>query len=376
MTNLNPIANTIATLQGVEIGSPEYNAAGLLPYASQTGGHRAYGWRFDHLIDDDFARAAIVNALSRPLYYEEEDYRQPGYNIACRPVGWVPEEANDLANGRKNYPTSKGNVSVSSPDVQHFWLNPLWAVIDTDSQAPIRLMGHMTVPAAAVAKLAVRHYLRSLAGILREVGPYLAGGRATARILDVFNKTRKRQLFADKEGVQIATVITEWIEDYALPQLETAPGVRETQGQGVCRWIQECGWMLVPLYEAEQSFDGYSDLSARFKAIRERVSQWMLDIDQIAGGKAKWYNLRITPAMLTGAAGKPLDSLIGAIDADDVTGPDDYTLWSVAAADVAQTTHPSQQAAAFYAGVKQKALSNAKPSEKVWLVDRNRDWIS
>ena len=374
--NRNPIMRSLAQLQGVVIGSAAYRAAGLEPYASQTGGQSAYGWNHSGLVwDEGFVRAAVANMLSRPLYYDDEDFRESAYNLACRPDGWEASDAGDVGSGwlkgRARYQTPNGSVTVSSPDPQHFWMNPAWDILDVKSHVPINLLVG-TAPANAVVHVCVRYWLLALAGMIQNHGPYLAGGRATARILDTVNQARKRNLLADDEGKALGKVFADWIEKYALPQLETAPGVRETKGEGVCRWVQECGWMLLPLWEAESVWAKYKDFGPRFRAIRERIGGWMLDIDEIAGGAARWYNLRITPKMVLGLGGRPLLSLKGAITASDVTGPDDYTVWSLAAADVARTDHPGPQADAFYERVKAKALKNATAADKVWLVDRNR----
>ena len=377
MTSLVPMASAVAQMQGVTIGSKAYRAAGLHPYASQTGGHAAYGWNHGYKVDDAFAKAAIVNALSRPLYYDDENYRESGYNIACRPDGWEPEDANDVATGwhrgRRRFQTPSGAVTVSAFDPQHLWGNPLFEIVALRNDAAIQVMGG-TVPAWRVAKWCLRHYVRAVAGMVRKDGPWLAGGRATALILNFTNQAMALNLFAQqpKEG----EAIIDWIENYALPQLETAPGVREVKNEGVCRWVQECGWMLLPVYEAESGLASYKDFGSRFKAIRKRISQWMLDIDEIAGGRAKWYNLRITDAMRAGANGAPLPSLKGAITADDVAGPDDYTLWSCAAADVARISIGSQQAEDFYARVLAKAGGNASEGDQVWLVGHDRMYLS
>lgn len=390
--NLNPLANTVALQQGVAIGSKDFHRAGLDPYASQTGGlspsggdgHGAYGWNHSFLVDDDYVRACVVNVLCRPCYYEAEDRRQSGYWNAGRPDGWTPEEPNDIGSGwqkgGKRYATAGGTVTVSWCDPQHLWFDPAWDMIDAQVTTPIQVFG-ASVPAVTCLRWAAERWAEAVAGMLKKDGAWMAGGRASALILNFFNQASRVKLFTNKSWSEREAVLNaylDWLESFALPQLETAPGVREVKNEGVCRWIQECGWLLPAIYEAAENFKSHAN-GPRFEAIGRRIARWMLDIDTVAGGKARWYNLKITSAMRKGEPnGSPLESLAGAITAQDVTGPDDYTLWSVRAADIARYYHPSQHAEAFFDSVKQKAEANAggyQGHDKVWLVDRDRRYL-
>lgn len=374
--SVNNMIGKIGLAQGVEIGSKAYLAGGSPPFSGQTGGHMSYGWRHDFKLSSQWIRAVLANYGSRPCYYLDAPLRESGYRIGGRPVGWTPEDPEDLSNGERAYVTSKGLVRVSGPDLQHFWLDPLWAIIDdADDNMLVPIHTGETVPAHYVARIMAQLLTDSLAGMVNHHGRWSAGGRPAARIIDTFNQAGKRGCVTP----QAALVVVDWLDKVALPFWEKAPGVREVKGSGYCNWYHECGWMLLPVYEAEQlstNLDPALDLPNRLMFIRERIAQWMLDIDRIAGGDARWEQLRITPEMKQGVDGEPPMSLDGIIKASDLRGQWSYTLWSVTAADIARRTHPSDAADEFFDRVKTQAFKEAdQPHEKVWLVDGERQWL-
>ncbi len=383
-TSLNRFFQAVALAQGVEIGSNAYRAAGPPPFSGQTGGHSSYGWRHDYKLKEGFpkalayTRAAIANYCSRPSYYEDAPNRHSGYWKAGRPFGWTPESSSDLADGRQAYITSKGLVMVSGPDVQHFWLDPLWAIIDEGDDALTFIHPDTgdEYPAHWMARIAAQYHVKSLAGMIRQYYKYTHGGRATARIIDTFVQAGKRNLVDEQD----AALLLRWLDEQALPQLERAPGVNEVKGSGYCNWYQECGWMMLPLYELSQTMELIDDpeyIGDRAEAIRYRIGGWMLEIDEIGGHAAKWEQLRITTEMRAGDSGAALSTLGGHITKDDLRGQYSYSLWSVTAADIARLDHPSDEADAFFERVKAAAFADAAgdPGKKVWLVDRNRDWL-
>ena len=370
--SLNRLFGAIATSQGVQIGSKEWLAAGPPAFSGQTGGHNSYGWRHDFKVTDGYCRAAISNYASRPSFYEDAPERHLGYYKGGRPIGWVPEEYDDTPRGDRAYLVPPGKaVLVSGPDMQHFWLDPLWAVMDAaDETLLVKHPDGSSWPAAWMASVVARLLVKSLAGMVRAYMPYIAGGRATARVIDTFVQAGKRNL-VDEEDAQL---FLDWLDRYGLPQMERAPGVQEVKGSGRCNWYQQCGWMLLPLWELEAGLDaiGNANLGDRVVEIRHRIGQWALDIDALVPGSAsKWEQLTITADMRKGLDGKPLPSLAGVIAQSDLRAPYSYSLWSVAAMDVVRADHPGEAAEKLYGDT----VDATKGGDKVWRVDRNREWI-
>jgi hypothetical protein len=195
MTTLNPFFNAIALAQGVTIGSQAWLDGGLNAFSGQTGGAGAYGWRHDH----KQARAVISNYCARPSFYVGEPLRESGYFVGGRPVGWKPEDSQDIGSGAQRgsraYLTPSGNtVLVSGPDWSHFWLDPLWALIDTEDPTLIVVPNHPDTPAWAVARAVALLQVDSFIGMVRYHGPYTFGGRPTARAIDTFVQAAKRNL--------------------------------------------------------------------------------------------------------------------------------------------------------------------------------------
>lgn len=376
--NLNPIFNRLASIQGVVIGSKEWADAGLHVKSHQTGGHGAYGWQHKHRVDQAFCSAALSNYLSRPVFYLDEPLREVGYLNGGRPKGWVwgTEDVNDLPDGELRYQTQLGYVDVTGIDLQHFAIDPLWAVIDHGGPYTAET-AFGPIPANEAAHAVVRQLISSLLGEARNVSPDYAGGRTLFRVLDNFVQAYKRQAFeSPRRDIQD---FLGWIDSVGLPHLEQAPGVHEVigKGGGYCNIYQSISWMLTPVHEIAEGFAsiGLDSPAKRFAAIRERLSQYLLDIETIKGGDAKWGELKITDSMRAGDGGKPLSTLVGAVSADDVGGQPYFRLWAVMAADICAHTLNTPEAEAFRDRVQGKAMAQAKPADKVWLVDRNREYL-
>lgn len=374
--NLNPIYTPLASIQGVVIGSDEWAKAGLHASSHQTGGHGAYGWQHRHRVDQRFASAALSNYLARPDKYAGEPLRHLAYKIAGRPVGWSPEHPDDLASGERAYKTQLGRVLVTGIDLQHFALEPLWAIIDDGDGLEVQA-SFGPVPAQEAARVVAGHLMASLLGQANAMSPDYIGGRALFRVMDNFVQAFKRDAF--QRPRQDAQAFLAWIDSKGLPALEKAPGVHPILGKGggYCNIYQSISWMLTPVHELAEGFKalGLDAPAARLGKIRRRLSQYLLDIETIKGGDAKWGELIITDAMRTGEGGKPLETLIGAVQPSDIGGDPFYRLWAVMAADICADTLKTQEAEEFRDRVRSKAQAQAKPADKVWLVDRNREYL-
>lgn len=218
--NLNPIFNSVANEQGIEPNSSLWNSAGLNAYSGQTGGHGAYGWKHSHKLSEAYAKAAIANYAHRRCYYENEPFRQGGYLVGGRPLGWKPEDAQDLPSGEVTYWTSKGIVKVSGPDATHFHIGPLIEVFDADAYQ-VQVFGQK-MPAKFVAGEIVKHLMTTLIGIqAKPNGDYHNyGDRGTANVLKALAQAAKRGLIFPEDQVRFY----DWIKKFFIPNFLKSPG--------------------------------------------------------------------------------------------------------------------------------------------------------
>jgi hypothetical protein len=379
-TSYNALTTQLALMQGIEIGSKEWTDGGLWAFSGQTGGHPAYGWRRTEEMTGARCRAVIANYAARPCYYDPTQHpeRESGYGIAGRPKDWTQaDDGNDpmdMPNGERAYMTESGIVKVSGPDVQHFWIDPLLDIID---RAPASI--HVATPwgrfgATQVAKSLATMLMDALTGQVRHHGKFWGGGRTFARVVDSFVQAHKRGCVRPEN----AAVFIHWVREYGLPALETPPGVSNAKGAGVFNLYQGLSWVMPACYDAEALFAGLdgeeaSALAARFGAAKERLVQWALDIDAIKGGKGAWSHADITPEIAQGIDGKPLSTLLGSLEPEEVHGPEWYGDWAVRAADICRKVQPGQQAEDYF----QRVFDGAKNSKSggPWLVDADRNWL-
>lgn len=387
ITSHNNTFQAIAEQQDIPAGSNQWRRGGNHPFSGQTGAHSSYGWRHDHKLEggpakrDLYVRSVIANYGMRPCYYTGAPKRHSGYRIGGRPEGYqapIGEPKPDFwdNNDRPNGERIVDGVLVSGPDLQHFWLDPLLAIIDhTTDDDRVQIHTGAFVPARDVARLMVAYLVDSMSGMLRKDGQWLGGGRAAARVIDTYVEVALTRpgLIHEDDAIAMGT----WLETYGLPALENAPGVQEAKsGSGGCNWYQCCGWLLPPLWNLAKVTQG--ELQQRVEAVIRRTAQWMLDIDQIAGGAGKWERLDITPQMRAGVDGKALPTLLGTdVTAAHIYGQWNFSLWSVRAADVVQRIHDSAEADAFFERVKKAAFAEAGSSvdNKAWLVDAENGWL-
>jgi len=380
MFSLNPYVCPLAGLQGIVIGSPEWVDGGLHVESHRSGGHPIYGWNHIWKVTKAFARAAFSNMSARPNHYLYANHRLLNYQEAGRPVGYKPEEAGvDLKNGRRRYVTQLGKIDVTGIDMQHFWLDGLWAVMDSDVEDLDVIGPFGPQPAKPSCQLLGESLMRSLAGMARELDPAYAQGRSLARCLDSFLQAFKHRALP-KEDISFWL---DWIDQVALPNLENAPGVGpiwgkpNADGSYYSNLNQSLSWMLLPVWELAEAFtsanlDDERRFAERFTSVAVRLSQWMLDIEEIKGGLGKWERLQLNPTVMAGVGGNALPTLKGAVTANDIGGDPWYQRWAVASADVAAHVLGTPEALAFGDAVLQRGLKGHKKADRVWLVDRNR----
>lgn len=366
MTTFNSLATKIALAQGIEIGSSEWTEGGLAAFSGQTGGHPAYGWKRPENMTESRCRAVFANYAARGCWYDAAQHpkRHSGYNLGSRPYDWKPEDDYDLPGGERGYLTSSGVVAVSGPDVQHFWIDPLLDIIDRGDGIKVPALGVM-MDAPKLAHIMSSFLVDTMAGMIRFHGPYWGGGRTFARVVDTYVQAAKRNTVS-KES---AEALLDWLAKYGLPALEKAPGVVNAKGVGSFNIYQDLSWVLPALYDLANILKPDQPLLPRVVAVRNRLAQWVLDIDAIKGGRGAWSHCTITEAMKEGVNGAPLPTLIGAVSASDVFGPEWYGSWAVRAADITAHLLPGEQSADYLKRVI------AGGGEKKWLVDRNREFL-
>lgn len=377
-TGYNALTTKLAIMQGIDIGSHDWNQGGLYAFAGQTGGHPAYGWRRPEEMDEARARAVIANYAARPCYYtdpENDSLIQSGYRIAGRPYDWTPEDSMDLPSGERAYlSTETPSITlVSGLDPMHFWIDPLLDVID---RAPHTLKVATPFgdrPARVVASMLARAHVDSLTGMIRHQGHHWGGGRLLARVVDTFVQAFRR----DCVRPEAVEVFLDWLVDHGLPALEVAPGVTNAKGVGRFNIYQDVSWVLPALYDAWQVLSDIrpeDELGPRLMRCRDRLAQWALDIDAVKGGKGGWSDCDITGAMVIGNDGETLDSLEGVITAENVHGPEWYGAWAVRAADIVRKLIPGERSGDYFQRVL-AGVGTFGASFKPWLVDADRNWL-
>lgn len=380
--NLNPIFNAVADAQGVPAGSWPWLQAGVAAYSGQTGAHSAYGWYHLHRVNDDWIRAVLANYGHRRTYYSGAPTRQFGYEAGGRPTGWSPESPGDQPDGT----WVKDGTRISGPEVEHFWLDPLWALIDAE---PILVdTPYGKAPSNQVAHLMAQFQISSCIGQIRSaptvIYPWGYGDRANSRIIDTVIQGSLRGVMDPRD----ARSAVDFIEDVVLPLYERAPGIgitrRAPQRPGKVRSVTFNGimWLLPVLYDAWKAWpqSPISDhgtpsdrgtTSDRLEALVRRWSQWCLDIETAAPGRG--FNM----ASFYGPdderffhAPEPVASLAGLVTEDDLQFDGlNWEHWGCRAAAVAAELTDSDVLRAAADGIKRR--HDSEPN-KVWLVGPDR----
>lgn len=399
MFNLNPVFNHIGNLQGVEPGSKLWNQAGPAAYYGNSGPHGAYGWRHDHLATPDWVRAAIANACHRGCHYDGVPLRARGYDRGGRPrENWVPERPGvDMPDGSVVYLTSEGFVTVTGPEWEHIWLEPLWAVIDANPSEVITTQ-FGDLPAGIVAGHAARYQAQALMGALRvkegerlhtgeTAGKNTAyrwgfGGRANGRILSTAHQTDARHLLS----VDDAELAFDFIRRTLLPIIwGSGPGIEEfgKSPEGVYRFGAYNGifWTIPVLWDATQDREveapqvrGLPDGQDKegLKAVLHRFSTYVHDLVKHNPQAPEAVSFDITAGLT-----EPPESIASHIKAVNL-GSDPgsaglRSVWAYRACAIAALVTGSKEAGA--AAAKILETHGADPANKKWFVDPLREYV-
>jgi len=380
--NINPDINAIAAAQGIEVGSALWKSGGPAALASSTGGQPSYGWNHDYKLTQsnaaNWVRAVIANYASRRCYYINAPLRQNGYPNAGRPVGWIPEDSLDQANGQTIYQTSNGPVTMSGPDVLHFQINPLFTVFDSKGFT-VKAKGK-DWDASYVAGILIRLLMASLAGQMRANTGYLWGDRGACQITMNFTRAIKRGL-VNPEDIK---TFQDWLANAYLDEYEKAPGlnVNQFKDNGMpppnIQTYNGLFWVLGGSYELWSVTPDSAPWKPRFEQIIRRWAQFLVDLDEVQPEAFLDIDcFAATPEILAGINGLPLETLDGKLTPDQilVQGSTDWGLWGFRAA---MTAEKLLGAAAKPLADKMKAKWLPKvgvSDNKVWLVDAENKYL-
>ena len=375
--NLNKIFNSIANEQGVEVGSPQWISGGLHMYGGQTGSHPAYGWKHDHLINDEYVKYVIANYGHRRTYYdisEEEkkagvkDLRYAlGYEIAGRPHGWKPEDSTDLSNGQVTYLTSQGLMKVCGPDILHFHLGPLFAAYDSDKK--VMAQGNM-VSCKILAGVMIRYLVSSLAGQIRGGNFSLFNDRGASNVLHVAFHATARKLI-DQDDL---STVHQWLIESFIPFYESGAGhhiEQKTAEPGKYKFQIYNGlyWLLPSLYDISSSLPE-APLKEKLDKIVKRFCQWMLDLYQV-NLSLNVNQIYIPEEVAKGAT--PPESLKPYLSIESfIKSSTDWSLWGYRAASVAAKVLNSEDLTNACHAIYKKF--SPKKENKIWLVNADGEY--
>lgn len=211
LPSINKPFRALAALQGVEVGSPEFNDAGPMPESYTTGGQSHYPWKLDHKVSPGYIAAALANFGIRPNHYWGVGKRGVGYENAGRPVGWVADDPFDVTEGWQAGMrwcfTSKGMVLVNGVDLQHFHLTPLIAIYDAK---PVPVKNYPELNSRFAAACLIRSSFKSLAGMVANLSTAPSdypGDRASTCIIKATAQVCARGLFDVEDLVPIVAYI-------------------------------------------------------------------------------------------------------------------------------------------------------------------------
>ena len=382
LVNWNPIANAMANAQGVEVGTWSWMLGGIAPFSGSSGSQSSYGWRHTHKLTPHYIRSVLANYGHRRSYYSNAPYRQFGYEAAGRPHGWTPESPGDMPDGSAVYMASNGPVTVTGPDAEHFWLTPLFALIDDPSPILVETGLGNKLPSNMVAKWLATMLVSSAVGMVRDrdgdgVQPYpwTYGDRATSRLLHTIIEGQKRGCLLN-EDVSTAAF---FIRDIVLAFYEKAPGIHSfgapRGGRFPMGLFNGLDWIIPACYDAAnhlETINGLGDWSDRYKALVSRWSQWMVDMNETLPLECfRADRVFVDNAFTQGDA--PVASIKNLIREEDFLFSFDFLPWAFRAVDIAATvTGNAKLKESRDAIISQYGTD---PNARIWMVGADGEYV-
>lgn len=375
----NALFNLIADEQGVPVGSWDWLQGGVAAFSGQSGQHASYGWTHVHKIDEDYVRSVIANYGHRPTFYDNALHRRYGYDIGGRPVGYKPSEPGDNANGSKSYLVNGQLVEVSGPEVEHFWLEPLWEVIDAP-RFEVDALGTKQ-DSRDIARVIATYQMRSLIGQIRDPNspdgldpfPWGYGDRGNSRIISSIIEAAKRGCIEKVD----ADTAWRFIVNVALPFYERAPGVSKfgaaPAGKRSVGCFNGIYWLLPVFWDAAMFLP--QPFAERFFKLCLRLSQWALDLESQYPGRGFNMSRFYVNALAFESSPEPVATLQGQglnVEAQFDEGLA-WETWAFRAACVAAEVLQSETLADAANGILQRRGGN--PDNRVWLTGADRNPI-
>lgn len=370
----NSLFNAIANAQNIEPGSWEWNLGGPAAFSGQSGSQESYGWNHKYKMSPAYVKQVVANYGHRRTYYTGAPYRQFGYYAGGRPQGWTPEIPGDKPDGTCSYLTSKGPVTVSGPDAEHFWLDPLWALNDSPAVSVTTPYGPMS--SKVLSGVMATEMTRSIIGQIRDPSsgkpyPWGYGDRANSRILDTWLQAMKRGALEEPDR----TTGFQFISSVLLPHYEASPGIGEfgnpPAGMFSVGTFNSLYWLLPVFHDATQILTAPL-LKARFQAIVDRWSQWALDLEETVPGRgfdmSKFYVNRT--AFVNNP--KPLNTIKPLLNPNNIVFDLGWEVWSFRACSVAAKVGDSPTLKLAEQRLLQKHGGDV--SKKQWIVGSDREY--
>ena len=385
LKNWNPIANAMADAQGIEVGSWSWMLGGIAPYSGSSGSQSSYGWRHTHKLTPHYIRSVLANYGHRRSFYSNAPFRQFGYEAAGRPHGWTPESPGDMPDGTAVYMASRGPVVVSGPDAEHFWLTPLFALIDDPNPILVETGLGNKLPSNMVAKWLATMLVSSAVGMVRDQNgdgvqpyPWAYGDRATGRLLHTITEGQKRGCLLN-EDVPTAAF---FIRDIVLAFYETSPGIHSfgapREGRFPVGLFNGLDWIMPACYDAAkhlETINGLSDWSNRYMALVSRWSQWMVDMNETLPLEC----FRADRVFVDNAnnafiqSDGPVASIKKLIREEDFLFSFDFMPWAFRAVDIAATVTGNEKLKESRDAIISQYGTD--PNARIWMVGADGEYV-
>jgi hypothetical protein len=398
-TNYNATWDLICQAQGSDVapGSAAALAWGTPPYAGTTGEHPTYGYRHTHILKP-LAPAALNKALraifsadfARHCTYSGPGakIRQGGYDFAMRPIGWKPELWNDAATGGTVWSYGGSNVEYKNLDEQHCWSFLFDVARIPGVSVPLlpSVPGYATIDASLLARARLMMETQSISGIMRQPwyqtphpGVDEFNDRIYALPIGWVSRAFQLHVFDTQDADAVVGFLNSASKFYGMP-----PGVSTmTKAQpgntippvppGVPYFIPaQSAWAGAALFDAAEIVESeMPQLALTLRAESKRLGRWAAD-SLYPDGKMPWC-VTLSPTIMAGSGGKPLDSIAAYLGPNDRHDPGfDAGAWAYRAMRCSAALGDSV-AAAGAAQVLAKWSSD--PTQWTWLVDENWQYM-